>query len=65
MNLFDLDRKDDSYSLMEQIEKEKKKILRDEIEDRVNEENAKRAKENAEADSLKGKHKFFQKEKML
>ncbi|WP_090151123.1 hypothetical protein [Pseudobutyrivibrio sp. AR14] len=59
MNLFDLDRKDDSYSLMEQIDKEKKKILRDEIEDRVNEENAKGAKENAEADSLKGKHKFF------
>ena len=59
MNLFEFDRKDDSYSLMEQIEKEKKKILRDAIEDRVNEENARRAKENAEAGSLKGKQKFF------
>ncbi len=59
MILFEFDKKDDSYSLMEQIEKEKKKILRDAIEDRINEENARRAKENAEADFLKGKHKFF------
>ena len=59
MILFEFDKNDDSYSLMEQIEKEKKKILRDAIEDRINEENARRAKENAEADFLKGKHKFF------
>lgn len=59
MILFEFDKKDDSYSLMEQIEKEKKKILRDAIEDRINEENARRAKENAEAGSLKGKQKFF------
>jgi hypothetical protein len=59
MNLFEFDKNDDSYSLMEQIEKEKKKILRYAIEDRVNEENARRAKEKTEADSLKGKQKFF------
>lgn len=59
MNLFEFDKKDDSYSLMEQIDKEKKKILRDAIEDRVNEENARRAKEKTEDGSLKSKQKFF------
>ena len=59
MTLFDFDEKDDSYYLMKQIENEKKKILRDEIEDRINQENARRAKEKSEADSCKGKHKFF------
>ena len=59
MILFEFDKNDDSYSLMEQIEKEKKKILRDAIEDRVNEENARRVKEKTEDGSLKGKQKFF------
>lgn len=59
MNLFEFDKNDDSYSLMKQIENEKKKILRDEIEDRINQENARRAKEKSEADARKGKHKFF------
>ncbi len=59
MNLFEFDKKDDSYSLMEQIDREKKKILRDAIEDRVNEENARRSKEKTEDGSLKSKQKFF------
>lgn len=50
---------DDSYYLMKQIEKEKKKILRDEIEDRENEENERFAKEQAEAYKLRLKSKFF------
>ncbi|MBP5595310.1 MAG: hypothetical protein J6Y02_08005 [Pseudobutyrivibrio sp.] len=50
---------DDSYYLMKQIEKEKKKILRDEIEDKENEENEKFAKEQAEAYKLRLKLKFF------
>ncbi len=57
--MFMFDYEDDSYYLMKQIEKEKKKILRDEIEDRENEENERFAKEQAEAYKLRLKAKFF------
>lgn len=53
------DHEDDSYYLMKQIEKEKKKILRDEIEDEEHEENERFAQEQAEAYKLKLKPKFF------
>ena len=53
------DYKDDSYYLMKQIEKEKKKILRDTIEDEENEENERYAKEQAEVRKLRLRPKLF------
>ena len=54
-----IDREDDGYYLYKLIEKQKKKILRDEIEDRENEENEKFAQEQKEAYKIRLRPKLF------
>jgi len=51
--------KDESYCLLKQIEKQKKKILRDQIEDEENKENERFASEQTEVYKIHFRPKLF------